>query len=213
MRFATPPPYGATPPLGGSKSVRLASPPPYGAIPPLSGTTTVNRKSGSQPPPNGVVIPHGTQALEGLQPPILEQTGGLLTGAKMDKLRIQNRRRCHALQQQQVPTTMWSTHTGQASLLPKQERPLKYRNEMCPAGSRTRQENYCQSGHNWDAQQKQANRGQKRRCGKQWLEGRINRPDLLKHLRISQRKAPRKQGWGKQSWSYGTISRTIPLPN
>ena len=49
--------------------------------------------------------------------------------------------------------------------------------------------NYCQSGHNWDAQQKQADLGQRRRCGKQWLKGRINRPGLLKHLRISQRKA------------------------
>jgi hypothetical protein len=93
VRFATPPPYGATPPLGGSKSVCLASPPPYGAIPLSSGTMTVNRKLGSQPPSNGVVVPHGTQALEGLQPPILEQTGGLLTGAKTDKLRLQNRRR------------------------------------------------------------------------------------------------------------------------
>jgi hypothetical protein len=133
-----PPPYaGATPPLGGSKSVRLASPPPYGAIPSLSGTMTVNRKSGSQPSPHGVVAPHATQALEGLQPPILEQTGGLLTGAKTDKLRLQNRRRWHALQEQQVPTTLWSTHTGQASLPPKQERPLEYRNEMCPAGIAT----------------------------------------------------------------------------
>jgi hypothetical protein len=137
VRFATPPPYGATPPLGGSKSVCLASPPPYGAIPPLSGTMTVNRKSGSQPPPHSVVAPHATQALEGLQPPILEQTSGLLTGAEMDKLRLQNRRRRHALQEQQVHTTLWSTHTGQVSLPPKQERPLEYRNKMCPAGIAT----------------------------------------------------------------------------
>ena len=134
VRLATPPPYGATPPLGGSKSVHQASPPPYGAIPPSSGTMTVNRKSGSKPPPNGVVTPSATQALQGLQPPILEQTGRLLTGAKTDKLRLQNRRRRHALQEQQVPTTLWSTHTGHASLPPNQVRPLEYCNEMCPAG-------------------------------------------------------------------------------
>jgi len=132
-----PPPHGATPPLGGSKSVCLASPPPYGAIPPSSGTVMVNQKSGSQPPPNGVFVPHATRALEGLQPPILEQTGGLLTGAKTDKLRLQNRRRRHALQEKQVPTTLWSTHMGHASLPPQQERPLEYRNEMCPAGIAT----------------------------------------------------------------------------
>ena len=131
VRFATLPPYGATPPLGGSKSVRLASPPPYGAIPPSSGTMTVNRMSGPQPPPHGVVVPHATQALEGLQPPILEQTGRPLTGAETDKLRRQNRRHCHALQEQQLPTTLWSTHTGHASLPPRHERPLEYRNEMC----------------------------------------------------------------------------------
>ena len=52
----------------------------------------------------------------------------------MDKLRLQNKRRRHALQEQQVPTTLWSTHTGQASLPPRQEQPLDYHNEMCPAG-------------------------------------------------------------------------------
>ena len=95
-----PPPHGATPPSGGSKSVRFATPPPYGAIPPSSGTMTVNRKSGSQPPPNGIVAPHAIHALEGLQPPILEQTDGLFTGAETDKLRLQNRQRRHALQEQ-----------------------------------------------------------------------------------------------------------------
>jgi hypothetical protein len=70
-------------------------------------------------------------------PPILEQTGSLLTGAETDKLRLQNRRRCHALQEQQVPTTLWSTHMGQASLPPRQECPLEYRNKMCPAGIAT----------------------------------------------------------------------------
>jgi len=137
VRFATPPPYGATPPLGGSKTVRHASPPPYGAIPLSSGTMTVKRKSSPQPPPHGVVVPQATQALEGLQPPILEQTGSLIRGAETDKLRLQNRRRHHALQEQQAPTTLWSTHTGQASLPPRQERPLEYRNEMCPAGIAT----------------------------------------------------------------------------
>jgi hypothetical protein len=136
-----PPSNGATPPLGGSnKSGRLCKcesiPPPHGAIPPLSGPMTVNRKWISQPPPHGAVVPQPTKSLEGL-PLILYQTGGLLTGAETDKLRLQNRRRRHTLQDQQVPTTLWSTHMGQASLLPRQERPLEYHNEMCPAGIAT----------------------------------------------------------------------------
>ena len=135
------PPHGATPPLGGSNKLGYlrkceSIPPPHGAIPPLSGPITVN-KSVSQPPPHGAVVPQATKSLEGLQPPILYRTGGLVTGAETDKLRLQNRRRCHALQDQQLPTTPWSTHTGQASLPPRQERPLEYRNEMCPAGIAT----------------------------------------------------------------------------
>jgi hypothetical protein len=98
---------------------------------------TVNRKLVLQPPPNGAVVPQATKSLEGLQPPILYQTGGLFTGAETDKLRLQNRRRRHALQDQQMLITLWSTHTGQASLPPRQERPLEYRNEMCPAGIAT----------------------------------------------------------------------------
>jgi len=114
----------------------------------------------------------------------------------MDKLRLQNRRRHYALQDQQMPSTLWSTHTGKASLLPRQERPLEYRNAMCPAGIATSHpagellSEWSQLG--WDAQQKQADLGQKRRCGKQWLEGLTNCPDLLKHSRILQRKAPKK---------------------
>ena len=120
-----PPPHGATPPSGGSTKLgRLCKcesiPPPHGAIPPLSGPMTANWKSLSQPPPHGAVVPQATKSFEGLQPPILYQTGGLVTGAETDKLRLQNRRRCQALQDQQVPTTLWSTHTGQASLLPRQ---------------------------------------------------------------------------------------------
>ncbi len=53
---------------------------------------TVNWKSVSQPPPNGAVVPQTAQALNGLRPPILEQTGGFVTGAETDKLRLQNRR-------------------------------------------------------------------------------------------------------------------------
>ena len=106
-------------------------PPLHGAIPPLSGPMRVNRKSVSQPPPNGTVVPQATKSLEGLQPPILYQTGRLFKRAETDKLRL--------LQDQQVPTILWSTHTGQASLPPRQEqeRPLEYRNEMCPAGIAT----------------------------------------------------------------------------
>jgi hypothetical protein len=37
--------------------------------------------------------PGGTEPLKGLQPPVLEATGWLVTGADTDKLRLQNKQR------------------------------------------------------------------------------------------------------------------------
>ena len=81
---------------------------------------------------------HGRSAtLDGIQPPILLATGHLVTGADTDKLRLQNKRRRHALQDTQAHGTFWTTHTGTA-ILPSQDiRPTTYRNEMCPAGIAT----------------------------------------------------------------------------
>jgi hypothetical protein len=43
--------------------------------------------------------------LNGIQPPILLSTGHLATGTKTDRLRLQNKRRRHAFQDAQVPTS------------------------------------------------------------------------------------------------------------
>ena len=58
-------------------------------------------------------------------------------GAETNKLWLQNKWQRHALQDQQLPMTLWRTHTGNSILLPKHERPINYRNEMCPAGIAT----------------------------------------------------------------------------
>ena len=80
-------------------------------------------KSTGRPPP-----------LDGIQPPILLATGKFATGAETNRLRLQNKRRRHALQYAQIPTSFWTTHKG-TEVLPLQEsRPRTYRNEMCPAG-------------------------------------------------------------------------------
>ena len=147
-----PPPHDATPPLGGQQSVSI--PPPNGATPLSVGQQSVNWKVNwavNDTPPTSIydvtsmkraggqdpVIPQVAQTLEGLRPTILEQTGGFVTGAETDKLRLQNRRRRHALKEQQVPATLWTTHTGHASLPTKHERPIKYCNKMCLAGIAT----------------------------------------------------------------------------
>ena len=155
---------------------------------------TAKRMSFKQSQPHEAVISQATKLFEGLQPPILNQTRGLITGAETDKLRLQNKWRRHTLQEQQVPTTCGlpirdrhPSHLCRSDHLIIATKCAQLALPRC-----TQQENYCQNGHNWDAPQKQANLGQKRRCGTQWLQGPTNRPDCLKHLRISQRKVPRK---------------------
>ena len=98
------PPHGATPPLGGQQSVNWVV---YDTPPtPIYDVTSKKRVWWQD-----LVVPQAAQALEGLRPRTLEQTGGFVTGAETNKLRLQNRRRHHVLQEQQVPTTLWTTHT------------------------------------------------------------------------------------------------------
>ncbi len=73
----------------------------------------------------------------GLQAPTLAATGNLLMGAETEKLRLQNKRWRQSLQDQQVPTSMWTTHTGTTTLPTIHDRPTNYRNKMCPAGIAT----------------------------------------------------------------------------
>ncbi len=75
-----------------------------------------------------------TMKVEGLLPPTFDSTGEQVTGAETNKLRLQNRRRRHTLQDEQDQTSMWTMHTGQVVLPPKVELAKKYLNEMCPQG-------------------------------------------------------------------------------
>ena len=75
--------------------------------------------------------------LDDIQPPILLAMGHLATGAETKKLRLQNKRQRHTLQDTQVPATFWTAHTGTAVLPPQDTRPHNYRNKMCPAGIAT----------------------------------------------------------------------------
>ncbi len=139
---------------------------------------------------NLVTCPGDMLAVEGLQPPILESTDDLVTGADTNKLQIQNKRQRHKLQDEQTPTPWWTKHTGDSIHPPNQERHTKYRNELCPAGTpHTLQASCWQSGPNWDALPKQANRGRRMRCGKQWLEGLTSPLDHPRHLHTFPKKA------------------------
>ena len=85
----------------------------------------------------GVSTQTAAESCVGLQAPTLAATGNLVTGAETDKLRLQNKRQRQSFQDQQAPTSMWTTHTGTTTLPTTHDRPTNYRNEMCSAGIAT----------------------------------------------------------------------------
>jgi hypothetical protein len=140
----TPTPSSVVPPLGEKMTVIHGDTTVNGVHPPLERSSARARKGVQWRDPihcsadNATTTTHGRSAtLDGIQPPILFATGHLVTGAETDKLRLQNKRRCHALQDTQAPETFWTTHTGTAALPPQDIRPTTYHNEMCPAGIAT----------------------------------------------------------------------------
>jgi hypothetical protein len=85
-----------------------------------------------------IAYPAGVHNFEGLDPPILDATGDLVRGADTDKLCLQNKWRCHNLQEEQPQFKLWTKHTGDAILpQPTCERPATWLNEMCPTGIAT----------------------------------------------------------------------------
>jgi hypothetical protein len=133
---ATPIPKSSTPPPGESLMVNRVNllvngnslSPVYGVDAAAHGQRVGWRNPSVQLAP---------KSLEGLHPPVLAATGNLVTGLETDKLQLQNRQQYHALQDTQLPTSMWTRHLGSFTLPPAQARPIPYCNKMCPAGIAT----------------------------------------------------------------------------
>jgi hypothetical protein len=75
--------------------------------------------------------------LEGLLPPTIEATGEPVAGRDIEKLRLQNKRRRHALQELQEHTLAWTTHRGDEQLPKPTPLPDTWRGNMCPSGIAT----------------------------------------------------------------------------
>ena len=69
----------------------------------------------------------------GLDPPC-HNDGSTGTGASTHKLRVENKRRRHALQEGQAPQEFWSRHAGQFELRGKDGHRPSHRGGMCPGG-------------------------------------------------------------------------------
>jgi hypothetical protein len=78
-----------------------------------------------------------TNHLEGLLPPIIEATGEPVAGRDIEKLRLQNKRQRHALQEQQEQTSVWTIHQGDEQLPTPTPLPETWRGDMCPSGIAT----------------------------------------------------------------------------
>ncbi len=63
-------------------------------------------------------------SLERLHPPSLAAMGNLVTGVETNKLWLQNRWRCHALQDRWLLTSMWTAHLGTSILPPAKVQPI-----------------------------------------------------------------------------------------
>jgi hypothetical protein len=74
---------------------------------------------------------------KGLKPPTLQATGALVLGKEIKKLRLQNKRTRHALQDQQQINELWSKHMGTTRLLTPTPLPEQWRGDMCPLGIAT----------------------------------------------------------------------------
>jgi hypothetical protein len=79
---------------------------------------------------------HGIK-FKGLKPPTLQATSSLVSGKDIEKLRLQNKRMMHALQEQQQMNMVWSTHTGTTRLPTPTPLPEKWHGDMCPSGIAT----------------------------------------------------------------------------
>jgi hypothetical protein len=85
----------------------------------------------------GIITQSVSKHLEGLLPPIIKATGNLVTGKDIEKLRLQNKRHRHALQEQEARSSAWTTYQGDTVLPPSAPLPEKWRGEMCPSGIAT----------------------------------------------------------------------------
>ena len=89
------------------------------------------------PDTSGLRVPQRVnvhRSLEGLLPPVIDATGAAVIGKDIERLRLQNKRRRHALQEHQAHQSAWTTHTGETTLPASTPLPESRRGDMCPSG-------------------------------------------------------------------------------
>jgi hypothetical protein len=79
-------------------------------------------------------VPMEETGFVGLEPPRLDSTGGVVTGADTPKHRIKNKRKQKATLATQAATSQWTIHQGEFELPPPLMPLEEHRGEMCPSG-------------------------------------------------------------------------------
>jgi hypothetical protein len=80
------------------------------------------------------VIPTEETGFVGLEPLMLDSTGGVVTGADTPKHRIKNRRKRKATLATQAATSQWTIYQGEFELPPPITPLEQHHGEMCPSG-------------------------------------------------------------------------------
>jgi hypothetical protein len=80
------------------------------------------------------VVPTEKTSFAGLEPPMLDSTSGVVTGADTPKHRIKNRRKQKATLATQAAISQWTIYQGEFDLPPPMTPLKQHRGEMCPSG-------------------------------------------------------------------------------
>ncbi len=87
--------------------------------------------------PGGLDVPLCTsKGLEGVNPPQLEETGGVVLWDNKTQMQKENKRRWQQIKAEQDRVSQWATHqdNGYETSAPQPHRAIEYRNSMCPRG-------------------------------------------------------------------------------
>jgi hypothetical protein len=79
------------------------------------------------------VVPTEEKSFAGLKPPMLDSTGGVVTGADTPKHRIENRRKRKATLATQAAISQWTIYQGEFELPPLMTPLKQHHGEMCPS--------------------------------------------------------------------------------
>ncbi len=147
--------------------------------------------------PGGLDVPLCTsKGLEGLNPPQLEETGGVILRDNKTKMGKENKRHWWQLKAEQDKVSQWATHQGNGyeKLAPQPHRVIEIGNQCALEEGHlpTQLWDSSPSGPRWAAPSTLDNHGQRKKSGRQWLAAPIDPHYHQRLLHIFWRRLPNR---------------------